>query len=850
MASYLIKTKSDIEMNITHNFKTVIKSYKSSSIMYGVRGGLILFAFLLFSCTDKEILPNNGGDNKYGTEEEIELTFSMFLNQLPSTRADESIDNYIDHDHLQVLFFDAEGNFMFKDSNAKVDDTPDKNGQYYITTSLTNSIVDDSGNSILSLIRGKMEADDGFKIAVLANWYEGANKPYTLTWGWDQSVFNDEDNCKTINDLHHLKNNSHYFDNTTRKSVYGPYMDGEGNLGFNSNWVQWRNVEGKEFTNPKDNAWNTGLTLNNNSKIQSGDDKAFQWIRNNWDPEIDKKRIDGDNNAKIYRDYAKLWQLWNLGGSFDNSLISYSDMKVNNEFTPKWKSRNGDVFKNDWFGYGKDVLSQMATPVSGTKQSALLNDGLSIVTKSSYISGTDKVEDYARSYSKNNLYGIILPSLSEYRDNNKVLEDYTPSVPKTNKPWIKTSSDYANEYFEFEVPGTGTLRVLFSSFDTNKTKIVVQRGSNWEMTFETMGTEVVEITNEKASEANTNKVINYSSIKTTPEKSGYQVKITEDPEPLRIFCLEGTAVIYAIEYVADVYLRGTDREGMEPSEKYPIPMYGVEDFPKINGWGSTKTMNISQNGKIIYLIRALAKVEVYLPAGDNTLTHIYMRSMNQYGFNEPMDVEAPTGNLWKIHESGENNCEWFRIQSHGSGFNGSFEDWFGWFYGSWESWWPNLKDKSFTNPPHLFNPDNQRADFCHFLRDWNYEDSSLHRYYLYLPDKNISDPNTDGDLTSTPKVPHIEYRYANNSDYLDDNDCYRVYFTDYSTNNKIKTVKVNGFNDYEKGMGDDGKYNIDQHWPIMRNHIYRFYIGTSNTPQEVRVKVLPWGDDDVKKIEW
>lgn len=812
---------------------------------------MIFLSPLLFQgCIDENILDTESTESQYGEEEEISLTFSMYLGQFPTTRADESIDNYIDKENLQVLFFDADGNFMFKDSNAKVEYTPDKNGQYYVTTSLTNSLKDDSGNSYLSLIRAKMESDNGFKIAVLGNWYVSSKNPYSVDWEWKESVFNEASTCKTINDLHHLNYNKEYSESYSW--VVG--KDGlgkDGLMGLNNSWVQYRDVEigkGYEFSNSDEPAWHLDASdLDNSTKISSD---AYIWIRNNWNPEKDKATANATEHG-IYRHYANLWQLWNFGGGYEDNFCNYEDLGAL-KFASEWKTRNwtnpktsdNAIGLESWINNDGYVIGDGKVIDNSLLDNSIV-DGLRVISKS-YIEGTSDKNKYIRSYRKEfdgeKYCGLILPEMDP--------QAYEGS--KVGEETVKISSGYAYEYLNFSVPGTGTLRIIFSSLDENEATLVVQRGTTFEAKFTAPGNNVAGNVPIIKEITKTGSVVDLNG-----DNYGYLVKITEDAEDINLFCLEGNAVIYAIEYICGDYLKTTDREGILPSTNYPIPMYGVEDFPKITGWGSSKTINISQNGKTIYLIRALAKVEVYLPEDNNTLTHIYMRSMNQYAWCEPMDVSTSTYSLWKTHEENSgniDNCEWYRIQAHGSGYryNGPFNDWFGWFYGSWKSWWKNMESITVSDTqksPQLFNPDIQRADFCHFIKDKNYSEGNLRRYYLYVPDKSISDPGNAGNLSNTPKVPHIEYRYNNNTDYLDDNDCYRIYFTDYSTNEAIKQVKWDGYETYEKS-GTDGKYNIDHHWPIMRNHIYRFYVGTSNTPQEVRVKVLPWGDDEVKKVEW
>lgn len=770
--------------------------------------------------------------------EGIDISFIVGLGQEGGTRAtykEGSVDNYIDPSTVQVLFLDKNGNFLFQPSSFEMTPTPDNNGQWYLTVHLNNTITGEGEASILSNIKSQLEKEP-FKIALLANWREKEeSEAYKLNWGWSNSSINPSvsaENKKTINDLHHLVYDDYY---ANRNKAYKFIMDGDSKMGLNSEWVRMRDITGKEMNG--NDAWHAGKNPEGNF---SNTESANAWIKKNWDPS--KDNLDATvRDHKIYRHYRRLWQLWNFGGSFTGNEITYSKLGAT-KFEEEWKARNGDKFAVSVAESPDDYWCYYNNHRIKNGQS---NDGLTVVSTQNKITGKDN--EYVRSYKGTNesgafsgYCGLVLPEMTH---STNALEDYHPENPSKHKPWIKTSSSEAVEYIKFEAPGTGTLRLLFSSYDENPVSIVVQRGANWEMTFKTEGRDIKEIG--KKDSNSTNLGLTYPLY---DSKSGYQIKLTSGPEPIIIYSLEGSAIIYAIEFVCDDYLAGTDREGIMPTTNYPIPMYGVQEFPKIENWGSQKVLNISQTGKFISLIRSLAKVELYLPVGKE-YSHIYLRSMNRKARCEPMDVESSTGDLWKLHEDGETNCEWFRIQSYGSGYKESnFESWYGWFYGSWSSWgWSSLKEKAWEiEPPHLFNPDVQRSDFCHFIKDNEYNDGLYHRYFLYVPDKGISDPNSENDLTSSPKVCHIEYRDSEMSEYLDDNNCYRIYFTDYTSNTAIRTVAKDKF---ENGYENNAE-NLKQHWPIMRNHIYRFYVGAGNTPQEIRVKVSEWGETAPKKEVW
>lgn len=823
----------------------------------------VLTTGILTSCKDEIIMntPDNIEGSDYYDAEEVELQLSLFLGVSGTTRAEETkegnIDNYINSRMVQVLFFTKEGDFLFKGENFRLTESGDKNGQWYLRVPLNNSsLTDQEGKSILALAKAQLEKEP-FKIAILANWATEENKPYNLDWGWKNSLlyqrkFNAADeetkntlkgkvgepDLKNVNDLHHLEEDT-YYSNSSRRSAYTFILDNQNRMGVNNDWVKMRDLEGKELNG--DVAWH-----NTNAKPQgkfSKTEEAYTWIKNNWDPSLDNL-LPNSTKHTIYRHYCRLWYLWNFGANFSDNKITYSDLGVGDKFASKWNSRNGQQFSEESWCMNDNHLLDNQQHAVFTIGNDTGDEGLTIISADTKDETTP--EKYIRSYNgtqkeggKDGYYGIVLPQMD-----NKAIEDNNPSNLSKHKPWIKESSDGALEYMKFKVPGTGKLRVVCSSYDENESTLIVQRGANWEMTYNISGSEIKEIGSKDKNKTNEGEVCQpYSG------NVGYTVKLTQGEEDIILWCLKGSIVVHAIEFVCDDYLAGTDREGIMPTEDYPIPMFGIQEFPEIDAWGSQEVMNLPNN---IYLIRGLAKIELYLPAGTESISHVYMRSMNRKARLEPVDVLSSTGDLWKSHVDGEGECEWFRICEHGSGYKeADYKGWYGWFYGSWTDWWTKQNNEfpkvSFReDPPQLFNADVERSDFCHFIMDDKYPTDTYHRFFLYVPDKCISDPNTPGNLSSTPKVAHIEYRHGQIKDYLDDNNCYRIYFTDYSTNGVIKTIKTN---EYET-IYEASEANLNLNWPIMRNHVYRFYVGGNNTPQEIRVKVTPWGETEPKKEVW
>lgn len=251
-----------------------------------------------------------------------------------------------------------------------------------------------------------------------------------------------------------------------------------------------------------------------------------------------------------------------------------------------------------------------------------------------------------------------------------------------------------------------------------------------------------------------------------------------------------------------------------------------------------------------------------------------------------MDVSSPTNQIWvdyneRIHSK---DCEWEHLLGHEPFYNNetyTYQEQLAWFYGSWAKenepiggiYVPeNIKfgkeDDATDKYPRIINPMIERSDFCEFL--YAGKTGIYDKYVLYVPEKFVDDPNDEGDVKSDPKVCHIEFRaydfpYTN----LDDNWCYRIYFTKDGYNsqyagensklpdsgkkdekdeagNIINTIDNTWENVYEKNID-----NLKEHWPIMRNHLYSFTVADEHTGVlVVKLEVLPWKDVQDNKYNW
>lgn len=103
------------------------------------------------------------------------------------------------------------------------------------------------------------------------------------------------------------------------------------------------------------------------------------------------------------------------------------------------------------------------------------------------------------------------------------------------------------------------------------------------------------------------------------------------------------------------------RKTILPSEKHPIPMYGIQSYAPLEGWKKGTTVNLDRVGdKAISLLRSVVKLELLVPKG--TAAHVLLFYSNIYARCEPMDVWTPTDQLWTSGEKHDKECEWNLIK--------------------------------------------------------------------------------------------------------------------------------------------------------------------------------------------
>lgn len=337
-----------------------------------------------------------------------------------------------------------------------------------------------------------------------------------------------------------------------------------------------------------------------------------------------------------------------------------------------------------------------------------------------------------------------------------------------------------------------------------------------------------------------------------PGENAWALEIPNMASPVKIFSKSDSEPlqIYEIEVVHKRYLYLSDRRTLLPTSHQLVPMYGLQQYDPLGEyWVPGEVFDLShRNGlnkpgyfhKPLYLLRSVAKVELLISKqfqadfesahpGEEYRPRILMRSMNRQARCMPLDVTSPTEEVWAGVDREllniQQNGPFFDHPKYTKGDVQSFQSVLGWFYSLWETVWGwDWRNKSLDidrtyESPRVFNAKIQRSDFLRFIQ--LQDQGNYSRYVFYMPEKMIDDPTNAGELESTPKVPHMELRLKGESVLnLDDDDNDRLYFMDYATTGG--PGNVTNWNAYEKN-----RENLSKHWPVIRNHVYRFTIEKS-----------------------
>lgn len=865
----------------------ILNKYKILSLFLACFAAGSLFS----SCVDDVISQPENPDNPIGSQDGYALSFKINLatmTRVGSSSDIEKYEDYIDPSSLKVLFFYGDENdtqkynTLIRQFNSdEINLVPaNNNGNSFSKEWYINIPFKESDEEFCKIVR-----DNKFKIAVAANWPNLSIAP-----------------GNHINKLHHQpapsdnyqypdQGNDKYLEQS-QKAVYGfLFGETETNLGTYTNWVKsgysatdakkWimtkygPGVNSKDKYNPTDNygqlkynelwwRWNFNGAYNylpENLRPKKEDNpEEVDEKKYSYDPKSDYKTIydkDKDNDKdkeeeeEEIKDFSEAWALNNY-----NELHDFLYQKDNNvwkkikhgtaleDFTApsgyfQFKSKNTGKaclsLGNDGNGKAGIVL-----PEGGDKDNNVIivkipNNG-ELNIKWGSLSGPSRIELELRNH------------LNDNQDNEKTIEDIEISKKYNYDETNQSEKTFTSK----EVKITGDAEYLFI--------------------YSTKGNAIIyEI--EYISSHYLHNIDNFGKSLGNPDATHLLIPMYG---------------IQTFDAINSLWKPGT--------------VFDLSNFNKLgtetDNNNTPPTTTQIYTAKSISLLRSVAKVELKIPKIYKA-HHIFLRSMNRKARCEPVDVSTPTDKIWEKTDVnvGPNSAhgdfckEWDYIYGHTPFYNSVFNDKddqgntlyqqkeyqkkLAWYYGSWaqntaieENGSPVLNVNGVTIDrgnategvyPHIMNAMIERTDFTEFIEAGS--DSYYDRYILYVPDKYVDDPGSIGDnmIKTTPKICHIEFREENDPiTNIDDNWCYRIYFTDggfysgngntYPTFGKIGDTGVDQTweNSYEQKMG-----NLEHHWPIIRNHYYRFtVIDARNRMVVTKLEVLPWRMIEDNSYSW
>lgn len=839
---------------------------------------IILLPCFCYSCIDDPIIeddPNvNGEGNGYY------LTFRMGL---PILSREGAIDNYeqydnlIETDNIRLLFFyankgDENYDYFYREFKSEelnfvpITTSPDGSKIHLYVRIPIDKI--ENGEDFADFVR-----DNDFKIAALVNWPETPS----LT---------------TSDDIHKL-----------HKISYDKSMSPDGS---NDRFNTYNFLEGPHYEMGAYTTWYNVIPTDDDGSELKENDRLNEWLRSIWNPSHAKNPALTLGAApsgysyqhEEYGRYSDLWFLWNFGGADNIKPDENLDPKLKREFysndennTPpradetssnvikyanfagEWENRNGKNLRK-WI---TDFIPKEETEGPITSDLTVVNqdDPTDPDEERNYLNF--KKHDDAKAFkietasgSGQYYYGVRLPHVNPDTNNNKYVGDNTSGV------------------FSFEARAVGTCYVTVRC-GSSAGSFVIQTGTS----------EAVTVTVPAATDK--------QKTFTNTFKEG-KIGITGGQQTVYIYNNGTTDLeVLQIEFIQGLNIYYTSRE----SYTQPIPMYGVQKYDKLaNIWMQGTTFDLSNlngtgpsnNGtgpsnysyEDIYLLRSVAKVEINIPSNLNA-HHVYLRCANHSARCEPVDVSTNTKDIWKDHVNDSHatstNCEHFSLVGytpfyHCENANSgptqfkTFRETLAWYYGRWGKIDADgkLKIKGFdgsadatvevpdknqgnaTDYPHIINPRIIRSDFIEFHKVGS--SGGYDRFVLYVGEKFVDDPNNIGKdkklADESPKVCHIEFRINRPGLYedpfynLDDDNCYRVYFTENGVQSSYLPTFSDGNDTWEKRY-EQNVDNLKEHWPIIRNHWYKFNVADIPEPDSkylsVDVKVLAWAKRDIT-VTW
>ena len=882
----------------------------------------LLFAGMLWGCVEDNVdsAGGAGSENEELAADEYGFGFTISVDDLTRVGGiyhpeglSTAEEDYVDTEHLYVLFFNIDGIFLFQIQNATAvpigTNGSGNDHQWFIKIP-----VKKINDNLISYIE-----QNPFKVAVLANWTFNEGPNADSTSNWDNFEFREpldaegnltyDENGKLVGDditlLAHCERDNVY-ESSTLKGGYDHLVDRSVNeyphMGPYIEWVK---------------------------SFHSSESKAETALRTKY--EVDNHRyVNSEMKSRGTIEYHDMWRIWNLGGEFNfDRNVGYES--TNSAIRTAW-AKNNEAAREEFDSTVDDSQLKNATsdkywPLKNHQQDLLFHGRV------------ERVEEDGEAC------GIKIPVTTLTEEENDRGDGFPASMSYAH--FYAKADGYLR--VRYKIVGNAKLKAHISLYNFSPPADDTQRKHNVDARDE--GKLKVQRSQETSTDGETIEVFEafgdipnleqhvYIYALADPELLPEEPEESEAPEAgdegdegdegeeegedgedePEVPEIEPGIIIYEIEYIESRHLYDVDREGILPSKEYPIPMYGIQDFDPIGEyWQPGVLFNLSMynnavkegyNYRTVSLLRSLARVEVLINKNsfDRQPSHVFLRSMNRSARITPVDFFTPTDIIWNGYDrtsrsdvarlqhyiDSDNfaeqdiltNCagvdtEIERIMQFGPIYIGrdasgnepnkgqtadqkldEYRMTTAWPFGIWEQQWGwnwnragfgeeasgntirwfdtykpgdsrNWHGQTVPDYPHILHTRISRSDYArfHFMGEQN----GYYRYVIYVPEKNITDADNPGNIADRPKVIHVELRFnggkhsnpdENIVDNFDDNGAYRLYFTPGGRSSKYDS-KLNGQR-FSRLNWDNYEYDwdsISEHWPIIRNHVYRFTV--------------------------
>lgn len=322
-----------------------------------------------------------------------------------------------------------------------------------------------------------------------------------------------------------------------------------------------------------------------------------------------------------------------------------------------------------------------------------------------------------------------------------------------------------------------------------------------------------------------------------------------------------------------------------PSEDYPIPMYGIQQFEAISPgeWIDGTTYRLDRpTDKAISLLRSCVKLELFIPSS-YTVDRVTLVYANIYSRCEPLNIWDPTETIWTAGHDLSNpgtirddDCEWKRIWKFGpmtaptsigrQASKDSLQKKLSWQYRKWadvgwhfgrgkqnaaagQQWAKTASEFRAMESPDIFNPCVQRNNYVVLEKGINFfsDVPGYTHIVTYTGERAVNDGSNLTNIGNTGSGNPVAVYWEVCLKKQGSSNGYRLSMaiTDYKSNaaKAYEVTTYSGGSGYppklENSMGGSGKYfqrvqskdaSTPVPYPLIRNHTYKMTLTGTNNP--------------------